>query len=223
MADPILYSYRRCPYAMRGRMGLFVAGINVEVREISFRDKPRHMLEISPKGTVPVLQLADETVIDESLDVLKWALSQNDPMGWLSLSADQKAQTDQLISENDGDFKKHLDRYKYPDRYLEEFSDNENKEDFRSIHKRALLSYLKNLDARLQETKFLIKDQVTLADIALFPFLRQLSKVEPEWFESAGYDHLNKWLDGLMEAPFFTGIMKKYETWSEGADSQYLF
>jgi len=201
MALPILYSYRRCPYAMRARMALKYAGIAVEIREIALRDKPEEMLKDSPKATVPVLVLADGTVLEESLDIMRWALPQNDSDGWLATNNEL---TQQLIAENDGSFKQALDKYKYAIRFPEQSA-----EAYRAQGEVFLLK----LEMLLNESQFLLKDQVSLADIAIFPFVRQFSAVDSAWFETAPYPKLKAWLKRLVESELFISIMEKQPTY----------
>lgn len=197
-AKPILYSYRRCPYAMRARMALRYAGIAVEHREIVFSAKPAHMLQISPKGTVPVLQLADGRVLEESLDIMHWALAQHDPDGWLQ--HDDAA----LIEENDGQFKLALDRYKYAAQPAQ-----------KAAHRAEAEKFLHKLEARLQRHAYLCGGTLSITDIAIFPFVRQFAGVDEAWFAQAPYPALRLWLDGLVESELFTGVMRKFTTWNE--------
>lgn len=201
MALPILYSYRRCPYAMRARMAIWAANIQVAIREISLRDKPAHLLQISPKGTVPVLQLPDGTVLEQSLDIMQWALAQNDPRGWLN--ADREA-VGQLIALNDGDFKKALDRYKYPDRYPEH-----TQEFYRAQGEH----FLQRLEVALGHYDYLLGDKPSIADVAIFPFIRQFAAVDAEWFASSPYPRLRVWLEEWLESALFTEVMQKFPTY----------
>lgn len=203
MALPILYSYRRCPYAMRARMAIWAASITVEVREISLREKPAHLLHISPKGTVPVLQLPDGTVLEQSLDIMQWALAQNDPQGWLN--ADPEA-VNALITINDGDFKKALDRYKYPDRYPEHTQ---------AFYREQGEQFLQRLEAALEQHDYLLGDKHSMADVAIFPFIRQFAAVDAEWFASSPYPKLRVWLEGWLESPLFAEVMQKFPTYTE--------
>ncbi len=207
MPLPLLYSFRRCPYAMRARMGLWAAGITVELREIVLRDKPAHMLEISPKGTIPVLQLPDGTVIDESLDIMLWALDQHDPRGWLTPETGERSHMLALIEEMDGDFKRHLDRYKYDTRY----------EDVCAEAERDLaLAALSPLIDRLTHHRQLFGDSVSLCDIALFPFVRQYANTGREWFDRAAPPHLLAWLKGHEQSDLFLSIFRKWPVWRDG-------
>jgi glutathione S-transferase len=203
MALPILYSYRRCPYAMRARMALSYAGISVDIREIALKDKPAHMLQVSPKGTVPVLVLAGGQVIDQSLDIMVWAVQQRDAQGWLAADAEQ---TQQLIAENDGAFKRNLDRYKYAIRFPEQPA-----EDYRSAGEQ----FLAKLELRLQQSDFLFGNTVSLADIAIFPFIRQFAAVDHDWFESTDYIKLKGWLQRLVTSALFEGVMAKHPIYTD--------
>ena len=201
--DAILYSFRRCPYAMRARLGLRVSGLEYEHREIILRDKPKSMLEYSPKGTVPVFITENGNVIDESLDIILYALGRNDPENWLAPPIDEMKS---LISQNDGEFKKNLDRYKYPTRYPgEDCSDA----------KENGLKFVSALNERLKDTKYLFGEKRSLADMAIFPFIRQFSKVEADDFQALPYSHLQNWLKELLNSEIFTAIMKKRPLWEE--------
>lgn len=203
MALPILYSYRRCPYAMRARMALSYAGISVEIREIALKDKPAHMLQVSPKGTVPVLVLADGQVIDQSLEIMYWALQQRDVDGWLSADA---VQSQRLISENDGAFKQNLDRYKYAIRFPEQ-----PVEYYRSAGEQ----FLAKLELQLQSGDFLFGNTATLADIAIFPFIRQFAAVDHGWFEATDYIKLKSWLQRLVTSALFERVMAKQPIYAD--------
>ena len=195
----VLYNYRRCPYAMRARMALVVANIQCSVHEIDFKNKPTAMLEVSPKGTVPVLVLGDGTLIDESLDVVLWALGQGDPEGYLDCDVEiAKA----LIAKNDGAFKAALDRYKYPNRFPDEDCSNAREE---------ALSYLKQLESLLQKHKNLMGDNVSVADICIFPFVRQFANVDKEWFEAQDILATQSWLNRHIQSDLFQKIFKKQD------------
>lgn len=208
-----LYTFRRCPYAMRGRMGLSIAGVPVLVREVVLRDKPAEMLEASPKGTVPVLLTSSGDIVDESLDVMRWALAQNDPEGWLDADPDT---THELIARNDGPFKRALDRYKYPNRYSDE--------DLVPGAARASgLEILQDLDARITaQGGQLVRAERSLADIAIFPFIRQFAHTDMDWFNAQDLPALQAWLEGHKQSSLFKGVMKKYAQWSPGADEPIL-
>ncbi|WP_319411446.1 glutathione S-transferase [uncultured Cohaesibacter sp.] len=204
---PILYSFRRCPYAMRARMGLFASGTIVEIREIVLRGKPAHMLEISPKGTVPVLLLPDGTVIDESLEIMLWALKQNDPHEWLTPESGSIQDALALIEELDGSFKHHLDRYKYSSRF-------ENADEV--VHRAMAMVALAPLQARLELSPHLFGGRPCLADIAIFPFVRQFANTDRDWFDSNAPVALRKWLVGHESSDLFVNIFSKWPTWQEG-------
>ncbi len=206
---PILYSFRRCPYAMRARLALVSARIPCQLREIILRDKPAHMLEISPKGTVPVLLLGDRTVIEESFEVMLWALEQKDPHGLLEIDRDQ---LNYWVEHNDQVFKKHLDRYKYPSRFLDNPSEAEAKE-FELEHRKAAEDTLAKLEEQLSQHKYLLGEKISAADVALMPFMRQFAHVDKAWFFSAPYPQLQAWLSGGLEHPWFLEIMQKYPRW----------
>lgn len=199
---PILYSYRRCPYAMRARMALRYADIDLEIREISLREKPRSMLILSPKGTVPVLKLVDGGVIDQSLDIMSWALSQSDPNGWSTQSKHE--QMNYLIHINDEYFKKILDQYKYSERHQIPIEE---------ILKQALAIELIPLNTLLQKNNYLMGDQITLADIAIFPFIRQFSMVDIDWWDASNLNELKIWLNRFIQSDLFTSIMTKHPIW----------
>ena len=205
---PILYSFRRCPYAMRARMAIHISGQKCELREVLLRDKPPSMLEYSAKGTVPVLILQDGKVIDESLDVIDWALNLNDPDDW-QRSKDTK-KTKELIKINDGEFKYHLDRYKYSKRY-----DNEDPE----FHRKKCLKFIESINNELNNSKYIFDDNISYADIVVLPFIRQFRIADIEWFDSLPYDNLKKWLSRFLDSSLLNSSMKKYDLWKEGDKS----
>lgn len=195
-----LYSFRRCPYAMRARMALRYAGVPVEIVEVSLKDKPAQMLALSPKGTVPVLN-ADGVVIDESLQIMRWALAQNDPDDCL-LGGDSFAALwmEKLIEGNDQIFKSALNRYKYAERYPEQPME---------AYRAEGALFLQKLDELLEGREYLLADHPSLADIALLPFIRQFAHVDREWFAQTPYVRLQAWLQRLLESELFISIMKK--------------
>lgn len=212
---PILYSFRRCPYAMRARLAIAASGTTVQLREVVLRDKPDAMIEASPKATVPVLVLIDGTVIDESWDVMVWALSQADPEGWWPKDASLRSEIETLVVTNDGPFKAALDRYKYPNRY-------EN-ETISEVDQRAIaVEHLRPLDARLQRQKWLLRDRATLADFAILPFVRQFAHVDRAWFDAQSWPHLRDWLDRFLASDRFAAIMRKHPQWRPD-DAETLF
>lgn len=191
-----LYSFRRCPYAMRARMALRYSGVPVEIVEVSLKAKPAQMLAISPKGTVPVLD-ADGQVIDESLEIMRWALAQNDPDDWL-LGGDSRIA--ELIEANDQVFKIHLNHYKYAERYPEQPME---------VYRAEGALFLQKLDELLEGREYLLTNHASLADIALLPFVRQFAHVDRDWFAQTPYVRLQAWLQRFLESELFTGIMKK--------------
>ncbi len=199
---PILYSFRRCPYAMRARLAIANSAITMELREIVLRNKPQSLLDASPKATVPVLLLETNKIIDESLDIMYWALSINDPANWLNPQFSDEVQ--QLIHWNDGEFKYYLDRYKYADQYPE------NDEHF---YREKAESFILELENRLSHHQYLCSDQCCLADIAIFPFIRQFANVNSHWFQASKYQKLNHWLNRHIESNLFSSIMEKYPAW----------
>lgn len=203
-ALPILYSFRRCPYAMRARLAIVYAEQQVELREVLLKDKPQEMLAISPKGTVPVLQLTDGSVIDESRDVMLWALRRNDPNALLG--GEPCPATAALLDENDGEFKHWLDRYKYADRHPEQSA----------AHYRAKGEvFLNKLELLLLSSVYLSGDQIRIADIAIMPFVRQFALVDKAWFDQAPYPALQTWLDGWCNCDVFIKVMKKHAPWQQ--------
>ena len=207
---PVLYSFRRCPYAMRSRWSLLQAGVIVQWREVALKAKPAEMLALSPKGTVPVLVLADGTVIDESLAVMEWALAQADPCDWRRQNcAEHQRQIQELIACNDGPFKHHLDRFKYTDRYP-----GESKQE----HGQAGLAILRGWSDRIQACGgWLLDARCSLADAALWPFVRQWRIADPEAFDGDGsLAPLRQWLERFLADPLFERLMQRADPWDPG-------
>jgi glutathione S-transferase len=213
-ALPVLYSFRRCPYAMRARLALAASAQPHELREIVLRAKPADMLAASPKGTVPVLVLPDGTVIDESLDIMRWALARNDPAQWLSPPGALPEKIDALIAGNDGNFKHHLDRYKYPNRYPQESAGDEP--GFALKHRSAAAGWLAQLDTRLGEG-WLFGAQPCLADMALLPFVRQFAHTDAGWFAAQPWPRLQAWLAAFEASALYKGVMQKHQPWQPAA------
>ena len=208
---PVLYSFRRCPYAMRARLALAVSGLPCELREITLKQKPPQMLAASPKGTVPVLVLPGGLVIDESLDIMRWALRQHDPEGWLR---GDPAGSLALIAHNDGPFKHHLDRFKYPNRYPLE-SGNEPTA-FAHAHRTAGAQWLTRLEGTLQsdlEFSWLFGAQCSLADMALLPFVRQFAHTDAAWFTAQPWPAVRAWLARFEASALFAQVMQKHPLW----------
>ncbi len=206
---PILYSFRRCPYAMRARLAIAQTGIAVELREVVLRNKPPQLLDISPKGTVPVLLLANGEVLEESLDIINWALSQQNQNNELSNHVEDDIK--QLIEQNDSEFKYYLDRYKYADRYPDQTE---------LYYRQKAEVFLKDLELRLSKHDFLCSNGESVADMAIFPFIRQFANVNIDWFQSSPYQRLNCWLNQHLESALFISIMHKYPAWQ--AESEAL-
>ncbi len=204
LSPPILYSFRRCPYAMRARLALQVAGQAVEHREIALKSKPAEMLRASPKGTVPVLVLADGTVLEESLDIMRWALGRNDPQGWLGGDDAYRQEAWDLIAQNDGEFKFHLDRYKYPSRYG--LADG-------VAHRELARGFLDVLQARLALHSYLAGARFGLADAAIAPFVRQFAHTDPTWFAAQTWRNLAQWLQDFEASAAFALVMEKHPVW----------
>lgn len=194
---PLLYSFRRCPYAMRARMALYQAGVQCEIIEVELKAKPAAMLALSPKGSVPVLQLASGEVLDESLDIMHWALAQNDPAHWLPSSW---VISQSLMDENDTGFKSNLDRYKYPQRFP-----GGNSVEARD---KGLL-FLRKLTTQLNGNDYLLGQQVSFVDIAVFPFIRQFANTDVQWFAAQDLPDVQRWLDSLLNSVLFKTIMEK--------------
>lgn len=211
MERPILYSFRRCPYAMRARLAILSSGIVCTHREILLKDKPSAMLEASPKGTVPVLVLPDGRVIDESFEVALWALHESDPEDWLAPWKYWREDARTLIAQNDGPFKHHLDRYKYETRY--EGADTLE-------HRAEGAKILSHLNDRLQPTGFLYNHQFSLLDAAILPFVRQFRIPDTDWFDAQDWPHLHRWLQDFLASDRFATVMHKYPVWDGGEDSE---
>ncbi|MDI1239329.1 MAG: glutathione S-transferase [Polaromonas sp.] len=205
-ALPVLYSFRRCPYAMRARLALAVSQQAHELREVVLRSKPADLLAASPKGTVPVLVLPGGEVIDESLDIMRWALGRHDPAQWLSPLQALQQDMDALIAANDGEFKQHLDRYKYPNRYPQE--SGASPADFALHHRSEAAHWLAQLDARLKGG-WLMGAQASLADMALLPFVRQFAHTDADWFAAQPWPSLQGWLAAFEGSELYAGVMQK--------------
>lgn len=204
---PILYSFRRCPYAMRARMTIAYSGVKVELRDVLLKDKPEEMIAASPKATVPVLALPDGGVLEESLDIMLWALAKNDPDSWLPEDKSAQEEIFSLIAENDGPFKTSLDRYKYHVRFPEKS---------RETYRQEGEEFFEKLERNLSKHRYLAADSITLADMAIFPFIRQFANSDTKWFAASPYSRLQDWLDGFLSSERFAYIMKKRPIWEEG-------
>ena len=191
---------------MRARMALRYANIDVETREIALREKPTHMLAVSPKGTVPVLVLASGEVLEQSLDIMDWALAQSDVDEWIIQDSELQKLSADLIAINDGAFKQALDKYKYAIRFPENPPD---------VYRAQGEEFLKRLESLLQQNSHLCRNTVSKADIAIFPFVRQFSMVDEVWFETANYPALKAWLNGLLYSQLFIDVMQKHSVWKD--------
>lgn len=198
---PTLYSFRRCPYAMRARMAIYAAGIHVEHIEVSLKAKPQSLLDHSPKGTVPVVITIDGKVIEQSRDIMLWALEQSDPDNWLMKEDDAKQQEmAKLVDMCDADFKPLLDRYKYHDRHPEQTQ---------TEYRQQAEFFLQQLEQRLSINSFLMDEQLRFADVAIFPFIRQFAGADSEWFNQSSYQKLRDWLQTCTNSALFAAIMSK--------------
>ena len=207
---PVLYSFRRCPYAMRARLALLASGQTCELREVVLRDKPAALLAVSPKATVPVLVTGEGQVIEQSLDIMLWALRQNDPQGWLGKDESWLAPALAWIQRCDGDFKQHLDRYKYPHRYA--LPDG-------VTHRTLAVDFLNDLNASIQKHGHVLGETPSLADAAIAPFVRQFAHTDPAWFEAQAWPELQVWLTQFEASPLFLRAMTKFAPWAPGQSS----
>lgn len=213
MNTPILYSFRRCPYCMRAHMGLTYSSLTIQLREVTLKDMPDELLKVSPDKTVPVLVLPENNSMDESWDILKWALQQNDPDNWLGEDEQYLADAEMLVETNDFSFKSDLDHYKYADRYPENSKEHYRKE---------CEEFIEELEEMLTEHSYLLTDKLTVADIAVFPFVRQFSLVDKTWFDQSRYTNVQRWLDILINSELFQSTFLKHDTWRPGDNEIYL-
>ncbi len=202
----ILYSFRRCPYAMRARMALQLSEHPCELREVVLRDKPPSLGQISAKATVPVLLTRDKRVIDESLEIMRWTLATRDPVGWLDPAEGELDDVLALIARCDGDFKVHLDGYKYA----------HGNPAAAEEHRAQASVFLLELDHRLQSRDWLFGARSSLADAAIAPFVRQFANSDRAWFDGQDWQALRAWLDDFLRSPLLASVMHKYAPWQEG-------
>ena len=196
---PILYSFRRCPYAIRARLALLHSNSIVELREVVLRDRPLSLLEYSPKGTVPVLVLPNGEILEESMDIMLWCIGEEMLIGdW-----------QELVELNDNEFKVNLDRYKYPDR----FDDAASME----FHRNKCLEILNSFNQRL-DGGFMMGNGLTIADLILVPFVRQFANTDRDWFEQQDIPNVKRWMNGILQSELFISSMTKYKQWHEGDD-----
>ena len=207
---PVLYSFRRCPYAMRARLAIMAAGFQCQLREIVLRDKAPELLEVSPKATVPVLVLSDGIVLEESLEIMAYVLGKRDPDNWLPEEGGRGAVM-RLIAENDGPFKAHLDRTKYSDRFIAKGEQVDPKSE-----RIGAMNFIGKLNDILSEQGFLGGCKPNLADMAILPFVRQFAHIDIAWFRAQPVNHVLPWLDAFKSGAQFKSIMTKYQKWEEG-------
>lgn len=208
MPRPILWSFRRCPYAIRARMAVLASGLEVEMREIKLQAKPEAFLNASPSATVPSLEAGDLS-LDESLDIMLWALGQNDPQELLDMPEEGRS----LIAQNDGPFKAVLDHTKYAVRYPELDPEAERSK---------ASDFIQSLDTRLAAQRFLMGDRATVADLAVFPFIRQFANIDRASFDAQSWPHAVRWLDGFLQSAAFETAMRKIPVWEDGAPPYYF-
>ncbi len=206
--SPVLYSFRRCPYAMRSRLALKYSGVQVELREVDLKAMPEILCELVPENpSVPVLHLPDGQTIFESWDLLLWAVRENDPDNWLGTNESHLVAAEQWIEMNDFSFKTDLDHYKYHERYPEQTQ---------LEYRVEAEEYLQDLEEQLQRTRFLLGDSLSIADIGILPFIRQFAFVDREWFDQAPYPQVRAWLDNFLASELFKAVMDKYPVWKPG-------
>ncbi|TLS67498.1 glutathione S-transferase [Mariprofundus erugo] len=223
MTCPVLYSFRRCPYAIRARLALSYAAVQCELREVVLKAKPEALIGVSPKATVPVLTLCGGRVIDESLDIMLWALEQSDPESWLKPESGTWDEMLTLIALNDSEFKHHLDRYKYPERFVPALEQQKRPpEELRAGHLKQAMVFLARLDQQLQDSIYLFGDDISLADAALFPFVRQFAAVDTGYFGHLPLRHLQRWHSQWMQDPLFINVMTKFQPWQPGNTAVFL-
>lgn len=203
MTLPILYSLRHCPFAMRARLAIFKSQKAVELRDVKLTNKPVSMLVASPKGTVPILVVSSQHIIEESIDVMLWVLQQNDPDNML----DELATAMTFIQRYDREFKPCIEAYKCAKRYHET-----NLEECR----RACEVFIQDLELRLSQHAYVLGEQESIADLAILPFIRQFAKVERPWYVQSSYTHVKRWLNSYLQSAMFNKIMAPNPIWEEG-------
>lgn len=213
MSIPVLYSFRRCPYCMRAHMALKNSAIKLELREVDLNHMPEQALKISPKATVPVLLLDDGIFIDESWDIVKWALQQNDPDNWLGEQGEFLLDAEMLVETNDFSFKEDLDHYKYANRFPQQ-----SEQDYRE----ACEEFIEELEEKLADSQYLLANRLTLADIGVFPFVRQFSLVDSDWFDKSPYPNVRRWLNEITSSSLFESVFEKHDFWKAGDNPIYI-
>lgn len=213
MPTPVLYSFRRCPYCMRAHMALKNSAIKVELREVDLNDMPQEALAVSAKATVPLLVFSDGSFIDESWDIVKWAVAQNDPDNWSGENDEYLMDAEMLVETNDFSFKEDLDHYKYADRHPQQ-----TEEEYRL----ACEEFIEELEDMLADHDYLLGNQLTLADIGVFPFIRQFSLVDKDWFEQSPYNNVKHWLTTIINTSLFQQVFVKHSLWKKGDQAIYI-
>jgi len=212
---PLLWSFRRCPYAMRARLAIKSSGIPVRLREIRLRDKPEEFIADSEKGAVPVLKFQDGKIIDESLEVVDWALSNNDPEDWLRVRRESPGFCHDFVKKLDGPFKDSLDRYKYATRY-------ENGLEDEAIHRDLGAAFIREIDSRLQSQAYLSGADFGFLDAVSLPFIRQFRIANPNWFDLQSWGRVHGWLNEFLSSDRFGAIMTKFQPWKDEGE-EFLF
>ncbi|MEE2746296.1 MAG: glutathione S-transferase [Pseudomonadota bacterium] len=210
---PVLYSFRRCPYAMRARFAILVSGRVCEIREVKLSEKPAEMVNISPKATVPVLEFSNGNVLEESMDIMLWALGLNDPYDWCNPRQGDMEEVNALINKNDTQFKYDLDRYKYPSRF--------NNVD-PVLHRARGKKYLDELNERLSSSSYLFGSKPCLADYSIVPFIRQFANTNIDWFNSIPHLDLQVWMQKILSSNLFADSMVKYPIWKLGDSPRWF-
>lgn len=210
---PILYSFRRCPYCMRAHMALKYARLKIILREVVLSDLPVDVLAVSPQATVPSLVISENECMDESWDIVKWAIQQSDPENWLGENNGYLNDAEMLVETNDYSFKDDLDHYKYADRFPEQPME---------YYRQRGEEFVEELNEMLKQNNFLLAEHITVADIAIFPFIRQFSMVDKDWFDKAPYPELQRWLDFMLDTEWFSEAFKKHEIWKPGSEDIHL-
>jgi len=213
MSLPILYSFRRCPYAIRARLAIYVSGYQCQLREVFLRNKPEAMISASPKATVPVLIETNNSVIEQSLDIMLHVLRIHDPEGWLGNKQDQQQEMLQLIDRTEEDFKPHLDLYKYANK-----AENPNPQ----YHRSKASKFIDELELRLSSGNYLSGEKLCLADWAILPFIRQFAQTDRNWFDAQHWPHLHPWLQEFEASKLRSNVMKKYSPWAPGDTEMYF-
>ncbi len=217
MNTPVLYSFRRCPYCMRAHMALKYAGIKVELREVDLTAMPEDLLEISAASadevTVPVLLLENNSVMHESWDIVKWALQINDPDNYSGSNNEFLLDAEILVETNDFSFKTDLDHYKYADRFPEHSM---------QYYRELCEEFIEELEEKLLVHEFLLAQKMSLADIAVFPFVRQFSLIDKNWFDQAPYPEIQRWLTTIIDSTLFENVFQKHKNWQPGDEIVYL-